>query len=544
VSRIKKCCQILGRAEGNLTAAQILYPLMQCADIFFLKADVCQLGVDQRKVNMLAREYCDSIGRKLKPVILSHHMIAGLKAGQAKMSKSDPDSAVFMEDTAEDVRRKIMNAHCPKVEQSQDAINEDGSLNSREETNPCLDYVRSIVFSLPGAVFPTASGMFTSYESVEAAFLAGALEENDLKEAIITAINNYIEPVRNHFATNAEAGALLEKVRTFRATKSQPMLDESTAPTVDAATPTIVFFVPGTTRLTLSDALGVVGVLESAARGMPDAKVIVYLTDWRSNARDDFANCDEKDSVTVHQYNAELLKALGLPSNANIAQQSTVILANPNEYWLNVIYAGRKLQVGQVEQALGNVERAGQIISTLMLFADILALSATHCLASADVLSELTLIRDTFLPNTELVPIPSTVPLLCDPNVEQVTSAEDILFLDDTEMDLRRKIKRGYCKPGETTNAFFAIASHFINSQGALPIVRSPENGGVTTIGSVDELASQCQSEQLHPGDLKAAVSTALVTATAGVREFLAGGTGKKIATAFKTVEKKTQKKK
>jgi tyrosyl-tRNA synthetase len=67
IARIKKCCTIMGKTEGTLTAAQILYPLMQCADVFFLKADVCQLGVDQRKVNMLAREYCDLTGRKLKP---------------------------------------------------------------------------------------------------------------------------------------------------------------------------------------------------------------------------------------------------------------------------------------------------------------------------------------------------------------------------------------------------------------------------------------------------------------------------------------------
>ena len=29
------------------------------------------------------------------------------------MSKSDPDSAIFMEDTSEDVARKIKNAYCP-----------------------------------------------------------------------------------------------------------------------------------------------------------------------------------------------------------------------------------------------------------------------------------------------------------------------------------------------------------------------------------------------------------------------------------------------
>ena len=47
ISRIKRCAQIMGRTEGDdMPAAQILYPCMQCADIFFLKADICQLGLD------------------------------------------------------------------------------------------------------------------------------------------------------------------------------------------------------------------------------------------------------------------------------------------------------------------------------------------------------------------------------------------------------------------------------------------------------------------------------------------------------------------
>lgn len=79
ITRVKKCCQIMGRMEGSLTAAQILYPLMQCTDVFFLNANICQLGVDQRKVNMLAREYCDAAKISHKPIILSHHMLFGLK---------------------------------------------------------------------------------------------------------------------------------------------------------------------------------------------------------------------------------------------------------------------------------------------------------------------------------------------------------------------------------------------------------------------------------------------------------------------------------
>lgn len=61
------------------------------------------------QVNMLAREYCDLCKpkRKFKPVILSHKMMPGLKQGQEKMSKSDPDSAIFMEDSEQDVRTKV-----------------------------------------------------------------------------------------------------------------------------------------------------------------------------------------------------------------------------------------------------------------------------------------------------------------------------------------------------------------------------------------------------------------------------------------------------
>lgn len=92
-----------------------------------LQADICQLGMDQRKVNVLAREYCDDIKRKNKPIILSHRklrtaivcriyeflalcililswlycyadMLPGLQQGQEKMSKSDPSSSIYMED--------------------------------------------------------------------------------------------------------------------------------------------------------------------------------------------------------------------------------------------------------------------------------------------------------------------------------------------------------------------------------------------------------------------------------------------------------------
>ena len=102
IARIQKCATIMGKKESDqLKVSQLFYPCMQCTDVFFLDVDICQLGVDQRKVNMLAREYADNSSDK--PIIVSHGMISGLIEGQEKMSKSNPDSAIFMEDTPKDV---------------------------------------------------------------------------------------------------------------------------------------------------------------------------------------------------------------------------------------------------------------------------------------------------------------------------------------------------------------------------------------------------------------------------------------------------------
>ncbi len=50
LNRVIRCTQIMGRKESDtLQSSQILYPLMQCADIFYLKADICQLGLINEK---------------------------------------------------------------------------------------------------------------------------------------------------------------------------------------------------------------------------------------------------------------------------------------------------------------------------------------------------------------------------------------------------------------------------------------------------------------------------------------------------------------
>ncbi|KAG5404459.1 hypothetical protein IGI04_010578 [Brassica rapa subsp. trilocularis] len=206
--RILRCGQIMGRTETEvLSAAQILYPCMQCADIFLLEANICQLGMDQRKVNMLAREYCDDIKRKNKPIILSHHMLPGLQQGQEKMSKSNPSSAIFMEDEEADVNEKISKAYCPP---------------RTAEGNPCLEYVKYLVlprFNEFKVEIDGGNKTFKRFEDITAAYKSGELAPEDLKKALVKALNIMLQPVRDHFKTNERAKNLLEQVKAFRVTR-------------------------------------------------------------------------------------------------------------------------------------------------------------------------------------------------------------------------------------------------------------------------------------------------------------------------------------
>lgn len=207
VERINRCGQIMGRNEKDQQfASQIIYPCMQCSDVFFLKADICQLGMDQRKVNMLAREYCDDIKQKDKPIIVSHHMLSGLS--NQKMSKSDPDSAIFMEDSKEEVERKIKKAVCPP--------------NCLSD-NPVWDYVKSIIWEANGYFFLKRRDgddvRYTDLELLGKDYVDGKIHFGDLKMSVAAHINELIEPVRKHFEEDPYAKKLLELVRTFRITR-------------------------------------------------------------------------------------------------------------------------------------------------------------------------------------------------------------------------------------------------------------------------------------------------------------------------------------
>jgi len=221
VQRVLRCGQIMGRQDSSSNpSAQIMYPLMQAADIYHLKADIAQLGMDQRKVNMLARDLFPKLGFK-PPVALHHHMLLGLKAIETsakgidrkidmKMSKSNPSSAIFMDDTSEEVFSKFKKAYCPE---------------GQEEENPVLEYAQYIVFEKFDEVVVKRDEkfggdiIFKNYEELKDAFVSKKLHPLDLKNTIAKYIDLALDPVRDHFKKNKRAKRLQDAVKGFEVTR-------------------------------------------------------------------------------------------------------------------------------------------------------------------------------------------------------------------------------------------------------------------------------------------------------------------------------------
>lgn len=532
LARVKKCCQIMGRTEDVLTAAQIMYPIMQAADIFFLDADVCQLGVDQRKVNMLARDYCDIAGRR-KPVILSHHMLYGLKAGQAKMSKSDPDSAIFMEDTPEDVERKIRNAYCP-LKPDDTVVGkvaaEDMQLVQDDLMNPCLDYLKYVLFCKPGYVFTAGGHLYSDFEAAKKAFLEGVISENLLKDRLVEEINKLLDPVRRHFQNDTAARELLAKVRQWKKENMVPptaitMLKALGSESADVFA---VFALPPSGSVKIASALQMLGQLALAPA---DSRAVLWLADWTAVAD----GCLGGSEKRIHGYYELLLFCMRKLAPERMASvrviwQSLAVLEDPSSYWISVINVGRKSSIENVRAALKSgqkLEYASQVLSTLMHIGDVLAMSGPGCLTLCCNQQERSLQE---LAMEKCKASGADVPKLHCVNLDnlalqleigsKVTEAQANIMLGDDEATVRKKVKKAFCDP---SNLAFCPPLSWVSAlwmvESTFDVNRDISNGGDVSYKEYEAVKVDFQSGKLHPGDLKAALGTNLVKITKDITQ-------------------------
>lgn len=215
LARIKRSITIMGRKENEETDfAKLLYPVMQAADIFNGGFHFIQAGIDQRKIHVIARDvakrlkfYSLKIGKEIvKPVAVHTHLLLGLEKPAVwpisestnkselqtsmKMSKSKLDSAVFIHDSADEIRRKIKKAFCPEGE---------------IEFNPIIDWAEYLIFSKEEKITinrkPEHGGnlKIRGIDELKKIFKNKELHPEDLKKFVADYLIELLKPAREHF---------------------------------------------------------------------------------------------------------------------------------------------------------------------------------------------------------------------------------------------------------------------------------------------------------------------------------------------------------
>lgn len=225
VQRTWRALPIMGR-ETELTdmeTAWVYYPCMQAADIFHMNLDVACAGMDQRKAHMLARDTAEKLRWK-KPVCIHTHLLMGLQGPEkfekrfdedvninlqisSKMSKSVPQTCLFIHDTPDDVEAKMQAAYCPP---------------NQVEGNPVLELAKYVIFSEKRSLDiqrPTKYGGSESYETydeTEKAYVEGKIHPLDLKNGVAEALAEILKPVREHFHRHPQTLKNMMKIDVTR----------------------------------------------------------------------------------------------------------------------------------------------------------------------------------------------------------------------------------------------------------------------------------------------------------------------------------------
>jgi tyrosyl-tRNA synthetase len=223
LARVRRAMTILGRAEDEADSdlSKFFYPAMQVADIFHMGIDLAYGGLDQRHAHMLARDVAPKLG-KAPPCAIHTPLVPGLKLGtgrmdpiEAKMSKSDPDSGIFIHDSPEDIRRKLKGAHCPAKE---------------TDGNPVLDLLRLVVWPRLADLHKDGPARFEIHrpekfggnklyiglDALLAEYRSGALHPMDLKNGVADALVALLQPVRDYFAKHPDNWQFVQTLRKTR----------------------------------------------------------------------------------------------------------------------------------------------------------------------------------------------------------------------------------------------------------------------------------------------------------------------------------------
>jgi len=161
------------------------YPVLQAADILIPRAHLVPVGKDNEShvevTRQIARRFNNAYGEvfPLPEAFVVGGTLVGTD-GQAKMSKS-LDNAIFLSDDAATVRRRVMSMYTDPNRITAD-------VPGQVEGNPVFIYHDMFNPSI------------AEVEDLKARYLVGKVGDVEVKEKLATALNNFLEPMRERRA--------------------------------------------------------------------------------------------------------------------------------------------------------------------------------------------------------------------------------------------------------------------------------------------------------------------------------------------------------
>lgn len=189
LSRAKRSMDQVSRSSDNPKVANVIYPLMQVADMVFLEVDVALGGMEQRKIQMLARENLPKLGYD-SPVCIHTPLLHGLD-GDEKMSSSK-GNLIAIDDSEKEIIKKINKSFCPVKE---------------VEGNPIIEIANHFIFTNKKTISIERPEKFGGNlellkDELIDMYSAGDLHPVDLKNAVSKFLVEYLSPVREYMLNN------------------------------------------------------------------------------------------------------------------------------------------------------------------------------------------------------------------------------------------------------------------------------------------------------------------------------------------------------
>ena len=183
LKRARRSMDQVSRHDDNPKVASTIYPLMQTIDMSYLNVDIALGGMEQRKIQMLAREGLPEIKHKV-PVCIHTPLLHGID-GDEKMSSSK-GNFIAIDDTPKEIKNKINKGFCPQGE---------------IEGNPMIEICQHFIYPNQDTLIIKRPEKFggdieLTEEELIKEFGEGNLHPMDLKNSVSEFLIEFLEPVR------------------------------------------------------------------------------------------------------------------------------------------------------------------------------------------------------------------------------------------------------------------------------------------------------------------------------------------------------------